>query len=138
MGAGIAQVTAAGGYHVVLVDSSGAALAKAMTGIGESLRMLARKEAKKTGVAESGPLAAADEMLSRISTKELLSSLSACDLVIEAVPETMAIKTPVFEALAGLLRADAIIASNTSGLSIGALAAISKRPATTIGLHYFK
>ena len=138
MGAGIAQVSAAaGGLNVVMVDASSAALTKALGGIGDSLRMLARKEAKKAGVAEAGPLATAEAALGRIKTAESLSSLAACDLVIEAVPETMAIKTPVYTTLAGVLRRDAILASNTSGLSIAALAAIAQRPATTIGLHFF-
>ena len=135
MGAGIAQVSAAAGFNVMLVDTSTAALSKAMKSIDDSLKSLARREAKASGAPESNFLSVAGDALARISQQESLNALSSCDLVIEAVPETMEIKTPLYAKLGKLLRQDAILASNTSGLSVGALAKIAQRPTTTIGLH---
>lgn len=138
MGHGIVQVSAANGkFAVVAVDSDAAAVTRGMDMIRKSLETLTSKAiAKGTVTKEAGEKQVAD-VLARITSTTDRGALGACDIIVEAVPETMAIKTPVYKDLARIARADAILASNTSGLPVGELAKLSGRPETTIGLHYF-
>lgn len=128
MGGGIAQVCAQSGYEVVLYDVIEAQLAKAKSGMEKSLRKLAEK----------GGLDPADvePALARVKTATSLEKLSAVDLVIEAINENEALKLEIFQKLDGLLKPEAILASNTSSIPITKLASATKRPDRVIGMHF--
>jgi 3-hydroxybutyryl-CoA dehydrogenase len=129
MGSGIAQTFAAAGFPVVLRDISGAALERGLKVIcGSADRMVAR-----------GKLSTADRnaMLGRITTTTDLRSLARADLVVEAVIESLPVKTEVFGELDGLCSPETIFATNTSSISVTRIAAASKRPARVVGMHFF-
>lgn len=128
MGGGIAHVFALAGYDVLLNDISAGQLKKA---IGTIEKNLARQTAK--GVIEAG---AEQEALKRIKTADDVSALRHCDLVIEAASEDQAIKKEIFKSLNGVLGKDAILASNTSSISITGLAAATNHPENFIGIHF--
>lgn len=136
MGHGIVQVSAVAGYDVVAVDSTDAAVSNGMGMIRKSLETI-RSKAVAKGADAAAAQRTHDEPLARITSSTHRAALRDCDLVIEAVPETMAIKAPVYEDLGRLLRPDAIIATNTSGLQVADMAALCGRPQSTIGMHYF-
>ena len=128
MGSGIAQVAAQSGFDVVLVDISGAALAKGLATIAKSLERLVGK-GKLTG----------DESVaaqSRLASGGDLAALSGCDLVVEAVVERFEVKRQVLLALDPMLAGHAILATNTSSISITRLAAVTARPDRVIGMHF--
>ena len=128
MGAGIAQVCALAGYQVIMFDLNGEALEKALSNIATSLQRLIKKE-KLT----------IDEMqgcLANISASTELSSMSQADLVIEAASEQESVKQSIFRQLDDICHPDAILASNTSSISITRLAAVTKRPSNVVGMHF--
>jgi 3-hydroxyacyl-CoA dehydrogenase/enoyl-CoA hydratase/3-hydroxybutyryl-CoA epimerase len=129
MGAGLAQVSADAGLDVVLIDVSAEQAAA-------SLDRISRTYAKKV---ERGSLsrAGADAALARITPTDAYDALAQCDLVIEAVFEDQAVKQAVLARAAAVLRPNALLASNTSGLPITGLAAELPRPDRFIGLHFF-
>ena len=129
MGNGIAQAFAVAGVQVVLTDIADEALARALQTIGGSLDRLIKKD-KAT---EADKAAA----LGRIRTSTDLNALAPCDLVIEAATENLEIKLKLFEQLDGLLGDDAVLASNTSSISITKLAAATTKPERVIGMHFF-
>ena len=128
MGNGIAQVAARAGYDVVISDVSEEFLQRGLTAIDKSLQRDVDKER----------LASAEkrEITKRIRTNTSLESLSDAGLVIEAVTENVNVKTEVFQTLDRIVRPDAILASNTSSISITKLAAATKRPDKVIGMHF--
>lgn len=128
MGAGIAQVFAAAGTPVRLFDTSEQAVVKGLHGIQASLGKLASK-GKLTAEAAAAAHA-------RIEPAMRLASMKDCDLVVEAIVEDVAVKKKVFAELDGVCPAHAILASNTSSISITALAAATKRPDRFIGMHF--
>lgn len=128
MGAGIAQVCAASGLTVTLVDVNVAQLEKAKAGIGVSLEKL---EAK--GAIPAGTRAAA---LARLSLDQSLDALKHVDLVIEAVIENEQIKGDLLKQVDGLLQPKGIIATNTSSIPITRLGAATNRPALVVGMHF--
>lgn len=129
MGAGIAQVAATAGHPVVLYDISEEVLARATASIR---RFLGR-------AAEKGRMSAADAEATeaRISARSELAPMAACALVVEAAPERLDLKRSVLVELEGLVAPDAILASNTSTLSITALGASLERPERLCGMHFF-
>ena len=129
MGGGIAQVCAQAGYEVILFDVVEAQLAKARSGMEKSLRKLA----EKGGIDP----AAVEPALARVKTVTDLEAMAAADLVVEAVNENEALKLDIFRKLDGILRPEAILASNTSSISITKLASATKRPSKVIGMHFF-
>lgn len=133
----IAQVTAAAGIKVIAVDANQAAVDRGMGMIRKSLTTMHDKLAAKGVLTPEGARSKTEEVLSRISTATDRGALGDVDLVIEAVPETMDVKTPVWRDLARLCRKDAILATNTSGLPVKALADLADRPSTVVGLHFF-
>jgi 3-hydroxybutyryl-CoA dehydrogenase len=128
MGGGIAQVCAQAGYEVILFDVVEAQLAKARSGMEKSLRKLAEKGGLDP--------AAVEPALARVKTVTDLEAMAAADLVVEAVNENEALKLDIFRKLDGILRPEAILASNTSSISITKLAACTKRPGRVIGMHF--
>jgi len=128
MGAGIAQVFAAAGVPVRLFDASEMALAKGLGGIKTSLEKLASKGKITAEVAAAAH--------ARIEHSARLASFKDCDLVVEAVIEDLAIKKKLFQELDAVLPPHAILATNTSSISITALAASTKRPDRFIGMHF--
>ncbi len=128
MGSGIAQVCARAGYDVKLSDISADALDRAVEGIdGSMARQVAR-----------GRLDDADRLaaLQRIVTGTSLAMFGDCDVVIEAATEKEAIKREIFKELLPHLGPDALIASNTSSISITRLAAATDRPGKFMGMHF--
>ena len=128
MGAGIAQTAAASGYHVILQDISGPQLAKAQAGIEKRLARSVQKER----ISEADKAAT----LSRITVSESVDELKDCDLVVEAVTENESVKQKVLSGIAAVVGDDAIIASNTSSISITRLAANTGRSDKFIGMHF--
>lgn len=127
MGRGIAQVSAAAGFSVVMSDVDRDRAQAGKTAIETALARLVEKE--KTSAEEK------DALLARIAPTADAAEFSDCDLVIEAATENTAIKRTIFEGLT--LKASALLATNTSSISITALAAASDRPDRFTGLHFF-
>lgn len=136
MGHGILQTSAAAGYQVIGIDNE-AGIAKGMDMVKKSLETIAARKVKKNELTPEKAKEETEKVLANITTSAKREALADVDLVIEAVPEVMTIKEPVLKDIARVARPSAIIASNTSGLPIGAMAAITGRPQTTCGLHYF-
>jgi 3-hydroxybutyryl-CoA dehydrogenase len=128
MGSGIAQVAAQSGLDVVLVDIQASALTKGLATIDKSLERLVGK-GKLTGDERSAAQA-------RLSSAGDLAALAGCDLVVEAVVERFEVKRQVLQALDGILAAPAILATNTSSISITRLASVTGRPDRVIGMHF--
>jgi 3-hydroxybutyryl-CoA dehydrogenase len=129
MGSEIAQATAAGGVEVILLDADPAALER---GLAHVARIGQRRVAK--GRMSAGE---AEAIAARVTASGDDGDLASCDLAIEAVTEVMDIKREVFRRLDAALPPGALIASNTSGLSISALARETGRPDRVLGLHFF-
>jgi 3-hydroxybutyryl-CoA dehydrogenase len=129
MGNGIAQAFAVAGFPVTMTDIGEAQLQRGIKTVDSSLERLVKKE--KMNAAEK---AAA---LARIQTSTNLDALRAADLVIEAATENLDLKLEIFGRIDQVAKADAIIATNTSSISITRLAAATKRPDKVIGMHFF-
>ena len=129
MGNGIAQACAVAGIPVTMIDVAQAALDRGLKTVDGSLERLVKKE-KLTAEKKA-------EVLSRISTATSADALSGCDLVVEAATENLDLKLKIFASLDAAAKPDAIIASNTSSISITRLAAATKRPDRVIGMHFF-
>jgi 3-hydroxybutyryl-CoA dehydrogenase len=129
MGNGIAQVSAGAGLRVTMVDISDAAVARGLAAVGTSLDRLVKKE--KMTAADK------DATLSRIAGTTDKAKLSACDLVIEAATENEELKVKILKDLCANLKKDALIATNTSSISITKLATATDRPDRFIGMHFF-
>jgi 3-hydroxybutyryl-CoA dehydrogenase len=123
MGGGIAQVMAASGRRVSLHDAAPGAAERGLETMRKSLAKLAEK---------GGP--DPDEVLARV---EPVEDLAAADLMVEAVVEDATVKEEVFRRADELLPAAAVLASNTSSIPIGSLAAATNRPDRVIGMHFF-
>jgi 3-hydroxybutyryl-CoA dehydrogenase len=128
MGSGIAQVLASQ-YQVVIRDIQADALAKSKKSIEKNLSRSVEK-AKMTQEAM-------DEVMSRILFSSELSDIEDADLVIEAATENATIKKAIFKELDQVVKASAILATNTSSLSITEVAMATKRPTQVIGMHFF-
>ena len=129
MGSEIAQTAAAGGVEVVLLDSDPEALER---GLAHVARICERRVQRGRMSAED-----AKAIVARISPTVDDAELARCDLAIEAVPEILEVKREVFRRLDSALPSEALLATNTSGLSITALAAETNRPDLVVGLHFF-
>ena len=129
MGNGIAQVMADAGHTVILCDVNEEALVRAEQIMHKNLERVYKKQGKD--------LRDIDKVFERIIFTKELPLLEDSDIVIEAIVENMEIKKKVFAELGSLLNEKAIIASNTSGLSITELATAARRPTKVIGMHFF-
>jgi 3-hydroxybutyryl-CoA dehydrogenase len=129
MGNGIAQACAVSGLDAVMLDVAEAAVQRGMTSIAGSLDRLVKKE----------KLALADRhaAMSRITGTSSYDHLAGCDLIIEAATENVELKLRILREVDALARPDALLASNTSSISITTLAAVTSRPAQFAGLHFF-
>jgi 3-hydroxybutyryl-CoA dehydrogenase len=129
MGAGIAQVAAAAGYDVVLRDVTPEALARGRGSI----------ESSYAKFVEKGKLSQddADAALARITTTTDLEAAATADLVVEAVFETIEVKHEVFRELDRICADGAVLASNTSAIPITSIAAVTQRPESVVGTHFF-
>lgn len=129
MGSGIAQISAQAGYHVYLSDISFDLAQKARDGIARQLAKLVEKE-KLTK-------SAADAAISRLEPVSGYAPMGDAGLIIEAATEREDIKRKIFDEIGKVLSADAVLASNTSSISITRLAQASPDPARFIGMHFF-
>jgi len=128
MGNGIAQVAACCGMEVTMVDIKQEFLDKGTSAISNSLDKLVSKERMSREEADSA--------FSRISSSVDLESLSNCDLVVEAIPEIPELKFSTFSTLDSICKPQAILASNTSSISINEIARHTKRADRVIGMHF--
>ena len=128
MGNGIAQVAACAGYEVVMIDIERAFVEKGLLAIENSLNKLVSKDRMAATDAE--------DALSRIKVSTERESAAQCDLVIEAIPEIPELKFSTFSELDSICKEGAILASNTSSISIDEIASHTKRPESVIGMHF--
>ena len=128
MGNGIAQVAAVAGYEVVMIDIKEEYIQKGMETINFSLGKLVIKE--RMTVVD------ADSAIGRITTGTDRNLCADCDLVVEAVPEILSLKTEIFSELDGICKPETILASNTSSISISTIAGSTNRPDKVIGMHF--
>jgi len=128
MGNGIAQVFAQSGFDVVLSDVTDAILDRAVALIGGSMDRMIKKE-KMTAAQK-------DAALKHITKTTSLKAMADCDIIIEAIIEDFATKKKMFEELDRVAKACAILATNTSAISITKIAACTKRPTDVIGMHF--
>ena len=128
MGQGIAQVLVHSGFDVQLYDVADEQLERARGSIDKGLGKLVAKE--KLSEADK------DAAMARLATSTALDALSDCEVIIEAAPEQPALKEKLFRDLSRLSH-EAILASNTSSLSLTRLAAVCERPERVVGMHFF-
>ena len=128
MGNGIAQVAACAGYNVMMIDIEQSYVDRGMSAIEFSLSKLVSKERMSQEEA--------DAALARVRVSTSKESASESDLVIEAIPEIPEIKFSTFEELDAICKQEAILASNTSSISIDEIAASTNRPERVIGMHF--
>jgi 3-hydroxybutyryl-CoA dehydrogenase len=129
MGGGIAQVCASHGYDVTVVEVDDARAEAALSGIGARLR----REVERERMTQDRH----DEILSQLRALTDLGAVADCDLVIEAIVEDLPTKQVLFSNLGTTCKPEAILATNTSSVSVSALAAASGRPEQVLGLHFF-
>jgi 3-hydroxybutyryl-CoA dehydrogenase len=129
MGNGIAQVGAAAGLSMTMIDISDAAVARGLAAVGSSLDRLVKKEKMTSADREA--------TLSRITGTTDRSRLAACDLVIEAATENEELKIKILKELCPALKPQTLLATNTSSISITKLATATDRPDRFIGMHFF-
>lgn len=129
MGSGIAQVVAQAGHEVTIIDTNEAALEKARTSLAATMDKLIDK----------GKITAIDaaHIQQRTHYRSAYSDLSKCELIIEAIVENLDVKKKVFAEVETFVSDTCILASNTSSLSLTAIAAACKRPDRVIGIHFF-
>jgi 3-hydroxybutyryl-CoA dehydrogenase len=128
MGSGIAQVSAAAGYDVTVLEQEQRFLDKGFAGIEKSLTKFAEKGTLKEP---------AETVRGRLKGTTNTRDLADCDIIVEAIIENVEAKNEIFSALDGIVKKDAIFASNTSSISITEIAAATKRPDRFVGLHFF-
>ncbi len=128
MGNGIAQVAACAGYSVVMIDIKQEYVEAGIAAIEKSLaRLVAKERMTQTD---------ADEALALVSVSTEKSAAADADLVVEAIPEIPELKFSVFAELDAICKPEAILASNTSSISINEIAAATNRPDKVIGMHF--
>ncbi len=128
MGNGIAQVAARAGFDVIMRDLAPEFLARGMTAIDKSLQRDVDKERLTADEKQS--------IVARIKTTTDLADLRDAFIIVEAVTEDLAVKSEIFKTLDGLVNAGAMLASNTSSISITKLGNVTRRPDKVIGMHF--
>jgi len=128
MGNGIAQVFAVAGYDVTLNDIDQKFLDRGLAAVKKSLARLVEKAKLTADVA--------DAVIARIKPSTDLAALGDCGLVVEAATENLALKCELFRKLDSLCGPDTILATNTSTISVTAIAGVTKRPGKVVGMHF--
>lgn len=123
MGAGITQVIAQSGTEVIIYDVSESSLTKGRNQIIKGMKSVDKNQQQ--------------DILNLITFTTDINKGANCDLVIEAVPEKIELKKDIFKQLDKIMKKEAILATNTSSLSITAIASVTSRPERVIGLHFF-
>jgi 3-hydroxybutyryl-CoA dehydrogenase len=128
MGNGIAQVSAAAGFSVIMGDIAESFVQKGLSSISKNLERMVEK----------GKLSSQkkDEILGRISGTVQIKGMAEADFVVEAATENEALKLNIFKELDQICKKEAILASNTSSISITRIASATKRPSQVIGMHF--
>ncbi|MBL7963403.1 MAG: 3-hydroxybutyryl-CoA dehydrogenase [Flavobacteriales bacterium] len=129
MGSGIAQVAAAAGHPVRLLDTRPEAVDKALASLEKTLQRLVEKGTLKDDAARA--------LRDRITPARVVEDLAGCDLVIEAIIEDLGVKKALFQKVEAAVPVDALLATNTSSLSVTAIAAACARPERFLCLHFF-
>src|ERR1017187_2166057 len=129
MGAGIAQVAATAGNHVMVYDNNQVALDKAKKNLGGTLKKLVEKQKLTEAIAK--------EITERIQYVNELNQFKNCELIIEAIIENLEVKQKIFSELENIVSSDCVLASNTSSFSIVSIASACKKPERVIGIHFF-
>jgi 3-hydroxybutyryl-CoA dehydrogenase len=129
MGAGIAQIAALGGYRTVIYELDSRALQRGL----EQLRAALRRGAERGRWKEQDAI----DALGRIETDQIIEAVKDCDLVIEAAPEDLELKRNLFQRLASVCGPGTVLATNTSSLSVTAIAAAVPEPERIVGMHFF-
>ena len=129
MGNGITQVIAAGNFPVIMTDINDAALQRGLGAIDKSLQRLVSKQ--KLDANDK------DALLARIRTTTRLDDITDCDVIIEAATENIDLKLKIFADLDRIAKPAAILASNTSSISLTRIAGGTRRPTQVIGMHFF-
>ena len=133
MGSGIAQVAAQAGYDVTVLEAEQKALDKGLAGIDASLAKFVERGPEKGGI----PAQQKDEIRARLKGTQKKEDLAQCDIVVEAIIENIDEKKKVYAVLDGIVKRDAIFATNTSSISVTELMTATKRVDRFIGLHFF-
>jgi 3-hydroxybutyryl-CoA dehydrogenase len=133
MGSGIAQVSATAGFDTVVLEVEQKYLDKGFAGIEKSLSKFAERPPEKGGITAQQK----DEIRARLKGTTRREDLADCDIVIEAIIESVPQKKEMYAALDAIVNKSAIFASNTSSISITELMTATKRPERFIGLHFF-
>ena len=133
MGAGIAQVAATAGFDVTVLEVEQKFLDKGFAGIEKSLAKFAERPVEKGGITAQQK----DAIRARIKGTTNRQNLADSDIVIEAIIENVQQKKDMYDSLDGIVRKDAIFATNTSSISVTELMAATSRPERFIGLHFF-
>ena len=129
MGNGIAQACAVAGLEAVMIDVAEAVVMRGLATISGSLDRLVKKE--KISAEDK------DAALLRVKGSTVYDDLKTCDLVIEAATENLELKLKIIRQIDGVAKPTALLASNTSSISITTLAAVTSRPAQFLGMHFF-
>ncbi len=133
MGSGIAQVAATAGFDVTVLEVEQKYLDKGFAGIEKSLAKFAERPPEKGGITAQQK----DAIRARLNGTTKPADLADCDIIIEAIIENVPQKKEMYAALDGIVKKEAIFASNTSSISITELMTATKRPGRFIGLHFF-
>lgn len=128
MGNGIAQVVAAHGIQVVMVDIAEAALEKGIKTITKSCDRLIKKERMTEDAKQS--------LLGQIQTSTEMTALKGCDFVVEAATENVDLKMKIFKQLDEICAPETLLATNTSSISITKIAGVTRRPEKVCGMHF--
>jgi 3-hydroxybutyryl-CoA dehydrogenase len=133
MGSGIAQVAAQAGYDVTVLEAEQKALDKGFAGIDASLAKFVERGPENGGITAQQK----DEIRARLKGTQKKEDLAQCDIVVEAIIENIDEKKKVYAVLDGIVKRDAIFATNTSSISVTELMTATKRVDRFIGLHFF-
>jgi len=133
MGSGIAQVAATAGFDVTVLEVEQKFLDKGFAGIEKSLAKFMERPVEKGGIT----LQQKEAIQGRLKGTTNRQNLADCDIVIEAIIENVQLKKDMYDSLDGIVRKDAIFATNTSSISVTELMASASRPERFIGLHFF-
>jgi 3-hydroxybutyryl-CoA dehydrogenase len=133
MGSGIAQVAATAGFDVTVLEVEQKFLDKGFAGIDKSLAKFAERPPEKGGISAQQK----DEIRARLKGTTNKQDLSNCDIIIEAIIESVPEKKTMYASLDAIVKKEAIFATNTSSISVTELLTSTKRPERFIGLHFF-